>query len=560
MMNKKALTLSMLGAVLVAPFGASEAQVHIPNAGSIYQQKKSESRQLDSLDSPNQVPDPDQVLKSAPTKQHYLVKQFRFSGTTKLSRAELAPLVQPYVGKEVTSLQLEQIAEAISARYRAHGYGFTSTMVEPAGLPNGIVVFSIVEGKAGKVSLQNDSRVRNGLLEGMLARFRQNPENTDSLERASLLMADVPGVAGAVPQLSRGATDGTVDVSVQAARAPLLSGYASIDNYGSRTSGRTRLSGMLAVNSPFGWGDSLRLNISGNPFHADGDSTLGGANYELPLGSSGLRAGVGYNRMQYHLGGVYAGQFDGTTNVWSAYTSYPLIRQQTSNLFARLTYSYSRYQDNQVGFENRRHSNAVAASLYGNHQDMLFDRNGASRYALTFTHGHLNYDSPLFEQLDQQGSQTAGAYSKAEASLSRVQQLSGSTYLQAELQGQYAFKNLDGASRMVLGGPSAVRAFSSDFASVDTGLVFRGNLGWRLPVALPVSVYTFYDVATGALRHSPIQGVPNNVNLQGAGVGVDLSYRSVNASLSVARRVGGNAPGIDQQPKTWLWASLTYLY
>lgn len=557
MMNKQALTLSMMGVALAASWSTSHAQVHIPNAGSIYQQKKSESRQLDA---PQQTLDPVDVLKSAPAKQRHLVKQFRFSGNTKLSRAELTPLVQPYVGKEVTDLQLEQIAEAISARYRAHGYGFTSTMVEPAGLSQGIVVFSIVEGKAGKVTLHNESRVRDGLLEGMLARFRQNPDNTDNLERASLLMADLPGVAGAVPQLSRGAADGTVDVTVQAERAPLLSGYASIDNYGSRTSGRTRLSGMIAVNSPFGWGDTLRLNISGNPFHSDGDSTLGGANYEMPLGASGLRAGLAYNRMQYHLGGIYAGQFDGTTNVWSAYTSYPLIRQQTSNLFARLTYSYSRYQDNQVGFENRRHSNAVSAMLYGNHQDTLFARNGANHYALTFTHGHLSYDSPLFEQLDRQGGRTAGAYSKAEASLSRVQQLSASTYLQAELQGQYAFKNLDGASRMVLGGPSAVRAFSSDFASVDSGVVFRGNLGWRLPVALPVTVYTFYDAASGALRHSPASGVRNNVNLQGAGIGMDVSYRSVNASLSVARRVGGNALGIDQQPKTWLWASLTYLY
>lgn len=556
-MNKKALVLSMMGTVLSAPVMPVLAQVHVPNAGSILQQKKSESRQLDS---PQDILEPESVLKNAPAKEHYRVKQFGFTGNTKLSQAELAPLVEPYLGKDVSNLQLEQIAETISTLYRAHGYGFTSTMVEPAGLAHGNVMFSIMESKAGKVSLHNESRVRDGLLEGTLTRFRQNPENTDSLERAALLMGDMPGVASAVPQLSHGATDGVVDVNIQAQRAPLFTGYASIDNYGSRSSGRTRMSGMLGVNSPFGWGDSLRLNISGNPFHSDGDSTFGGANYELPLGSSGLRAGLGYNRMQYHLGGVYAGQFDGTANVYSAYASYPIIRQQSTNLFARLTYSYSRYQDNQVGFDNRRHSNAVSLMLYGNHQDMLFGRNGASRYALTVTQGSLSYDSPLFEQLDHHGSKTAGAYSKLETSLSRMQQLSASTYVQIELQGQYAFKNLDGASRMVLGGPSAVRAFSSDFVSADSGLVFRGTAGWRLPVGLPTNLYAFYDAATGALRHSPISGVPNNVNLQGIGVGLDMSYRSVNASLSLARRVGGNVLGIDQQPKTWLWASLTYLY
>jgi len=373
-------------------------------------------------------------------------------------------------------------------------------------------------------------------------------------------MSDTPGVLAASPRLSRGAAEGTVDVAVDVARAPLLSGYASIDNYGSRTSGRERMSAMLGVDSPFGWGDSLRLNISGMPFHSDGDSTLGGASYELPIGHSGLRGGFGYNRMQYHLGGVYAGHFDGTTDVWSTYLSYPIIRQQATNLYGRLTYSHSRYHDNQVGFENVRHSDAVSAMLYGNHQDMLFGRNGSNRFSLALTHGNLRFDNELFAEQDQFGSKTAGGYTKAESTFARTQQLTASTYLQGEVQGQYAFKNLDGASRMVLGGPSGVRAFSSDFVSVDTGVVFRGTAGWRLPVSLPVTVYTFYDAATGVMRHNQANGLRNNVNVQGAGFGVDVSYRNLSTSLSVARRLGGNVMGINDQPTTWLWASATYRY
>ena len=547
------------GAAIALILGApATAEVQIPNAGSILQQRKSESRDLDEQQF---RPQPAEVLKSEPLKQlRYTFKRFGFVGNTKISNKELGEVVQPYVGQSVTDLQMEQVAEAISVVYSAHGYGFTSVTYDPIALVQGDAEFTIVEGRAGKVVVNNQSRVNDWLVDGLLERFHNNPDNTESLERAELLINDIPGAVAGTPRLSHGAVDGTVDVALDVKSAPLLNGYVSIDNYGSRTSGRTRMSAALGVNSPFGWGDSLRLNVSGTPFDSDGDSTLGGVVYDFPLSNGGLRGGVGYNRLKYNLGGVYAGLFDGTADVWSAYASYPLIRQQATNLSARLTYSHSIYLDNQVSFENRRHSDAVALTLFGDHQDTLFERNGANRFALTLTHGKLHYDSQSFAEQDKSGSKTAGDYNKVELALSRMQQLTGSTYLQAELQGQQGFKNLDSASRMVLGGPSGVRAFSSDYLSVDSGVLFRGAAGWHMPLGVPTTVYAFYDAAAGALRHTPLSGVANNVSLQGAGVGGDMSYHNISASVSVATRVGGDALGIQDQPKTWTWASLTYSF
>lgn len=491
--------------------------------------------------------------------KRYHVKSVRFSGNTLLAPDELEAVLQPYVGKDVSAQALEQMADRLGELYRSHGYGFTFTSVDPESLKDGDIRFVIVEGKAGKVSLTNHSRVRDGLLEGMMARFHAHPEDTDSLERASLLMGDTPGVASARPRLTRGGGNGTVDVEMDVQPAPLINGYASLDNYGSRTSGRTRLNAMVGINSPFGWGDVLRVNVSGLPFNLQsGDSTLGGVTYDAPLGKAGLRGGVGYNRLQYHLGGLYENQFDGTADVLSAYVNYPVVRQQDRNLYARMSYSHSLYRDNQVGFANQRNSDSFAFMLYGNLQDTLLGLGAANRAALTLTHGVLRFNSAQFAQQDATGSKTAGGYTKAELSLSRTQQLTRSTYVQADVQAQYAFKNLDGSARLVTGGPSAVRAFSSDFVSVDTGVVARATAGWRLPVPLPTNAYVFYDVATGVLRHDPMMGQSNNVNLKGLGIGLDISWRAVTASVSLATRVGGSAPGLDSQPRSWAWTSLSY--
>ncbi|HHV7525558.1 TPA: ShlB/FhaC/HecB family hemolysin secretion/activation protein [Burkholderia orbicola] len=559
----------VIAAAMLAMSGESAAQTpaangarlppaSVPNAGSILQQKKSESSELGV---------PGQGIGEAPAVQkeqllkRYQVKSVRFSGNSRVPQEELEAMLQPYVGKAVSAQELEQMADLISELYRAHGYGFTFTSVDQGSLADGNIRFIIVEGTAGKISLKNQSRVHDALLEGMMARFRAHPEDTDSLERASLLIGDTPGVGAARPRLSRGTTNGAVDVEMDVQPAPLVNGAITLDNYGSRTSGRTRLGAMLNINSPFGWGDVLRLNVSGLPFNLQsGDSTLGGVTYDFPLGHAGLRGGVGYNRLQYNLGGLYAGQFDGTADVWSAYMSYPIVRQQTRNLAARVSYSHNLYRDNQVSFENKRNSDTFAFMLYGNLQDSLLGLGAANRASLTLTYGVLRYDSPLFAQQDAAGSKTAGGYTKAELSLSRMQQLSRFTYVQADIQGQYAFKNLDGSARLVTGGPSAVRAFSSDFVSVDTGVVARATVGWRLPVPLPTNAYVFYDVATGILRHDPLAGQSNNVNLKGLGLGLDMTWRSVTASLSYATRVGGSAPGLDNQPRSWLWASLGYSF
>ncbi|EDT37597.1 Polypeptide-transport-associated domain protein ShlB-type [Burkholderia ambifaria MEX-5] len=379
----------------------------VPNAGSILQQRRSESGELGQ---PGNAARGLPGAQPAEVRKRYHVKSVRFTGNGKLSQEELAAAMQSYIGRDVSDQDLEQMADRISDLYRAHGYGFTFTSVDPDSLQDGNIRFIIVEGKAGRISLSNHSRVRDALLEGMMARFRSHPDDTDSLERASLLMGDTPGVAAARPRLSRGKENGTVEVDMEVQPAPLFSGYASLDNYGSRTSGRTRLGAMLDISSPFGWGDVLRLNVSGLPFNLQsGDSTLGGVTYDFPVGNAGLRGGVGYNRLQYDLGGIYEGQFDGTADVFSAYMSYPIVRQQERNLAARVTYSHSLYRDNQVGFENQRNSDAFAFMLYGNLQDSLLGLGAANRAALTLTYGVLRYDSPLFAQQDATGSKTAGA-------------------------------------------------------------------------------------------------------------------------------------------------------
>ncbi|WP_333995578.1 ShlB/FhaC/HecB family hemolysin secretion/activation protein [Burkholderia orbicola] len=549
--------VGVLGAFLA---GTAEAQTHppvnIPNAGDIIQQRNAAG--LTGID--RGADQEDELIARSDGGRRFFIKKIEFSGNKLLSQQELETLMQGYIGQNLSERDIDGIAEKINAAYRQQGYGFVFASLNYFDPQEALAKFSIVEGKAEEIQIQNCTRVRGALLEGMMSRFRAHPENTDELERASLLMSDIPGVAVARPNIFRGRVDGTVNVAMDVQPARVVNGYASLDNYGSRISGRTRLSAIFGVDNPFGWGDAFRANVSGFPLNQNGDSTLGGFSYDFPIGNFGLRGGLGFNRLQYHLGGIYSDQFDGTANTWSAYASYPIIRQKNLNLVARLTYSHGIYNDNQVGFENKRSSDGVSALLLSSVQDAAFGKAAINRFSITFTHGAMRYDNPLFAMQDATGSQTAGGYSKLEWTLSRFQQITGTVSFRADVLGQYAFKNLDGSARMVLGGPSAVRAYSSDFVSADSGILMKAEANWRAPISLPLSASVFYDHATGILRHTPFAGQTNNVNLQGAGIGLSLSYGAVSASLSLATRVGGRAPGIEEQPKSWAWLSLTYAW
>lgn len=551
----------VIGALLSVEVNTAIAQTppipHVPNAGNLLQERNSQSRDFSS---PGDIDKLDKA-KSLSRSRRIHVDRVIFEGNTELSDEELAPLMRDVVGTEISESDLSRVVGIISSEYNARGHGFTFVSLDQAELRRGTIKFMIVEGKAGNINVSNGSGVRTSLIDGLMEDFREHPGDTDRLERAALLISDIPGVFGAHPKLTRGGGDGQVDVAMDIQPAPMLSGYASIDNFGSRTSGRTKLNATVAIGSPFGWGDVLRFNVSGLPFNMQsGDSTLGGASYDFPIANHGLRGGFGYNRMQYHLGGIYEGHFDGVADVLSAYVNYPIVRQKTRNLSVRLSYSHSLYRDNQVGFNNKRSSDTAVFSLYGNTQDFLFGAGAMNRFSFALTQGVLRFEDPLFAMQDALGSKTAGGYTKAEMTFSRMQQLTKSTYFQADVVSQYGFKNLDGSARMVMGGPFAIRAFSSDFVSVDSGMLLRTAAGWRPPLSLPVSVYAFYDFGFGALRHTPFPGQLNNVSLQGAGIGVDVTYRAISASVSWATRIAGNVPGIAQQPKSWLWATMAYSF
>ena len=473
----------------------------------------------------------------APAAAAFRLNGVRLSGAKTIGNDELQGLSQPYIGRDVTLGDLESLAQAIGARYRERGYFLAQAVVPVQTVRDGIVEISVIEGRMGKVEVQvaPDAPISEARVRGFLAPVEVGQAvNAPAYERAMLLLSDQPGLR-VTSGLQEGIETGTTDLSVEVVAAPRFSFAAEADNHGTKESGRYRAGGTVRWLSPFGIGDNLdaRLLVSnGNALQ------FGRVSYEAPIGTSGLRAGLGLSRVNYELGGAFAAlDAQGTADVVDLSLNYPLIRQRQQNLFLRLSADSKRLTDEfrAVAFESTKHVQGLGLGWTWERRDDFF---GGGYFASSGTlyHGDLSIrDAPslAFDQ-GAAGHRTDGGYTKLSVQFSRLQTIIPQHSLYLSLGAQRASGNLDASEKLSLGGARAVRAYASGEALVDEGQIAIAEWRWSYDEAL--TPFVFYDAAHGkVVRNANAFDGPNGISLRGYGVGLSWSRPgnfSINATVA----------------------------
>lgn len=270
----------------------------------------------------------------------------------------------------------------------------------------------------------------------------------------------------------------------------------------------------------------------------DSGMVFGRASYEAPIGSSGLRAGVGVSHVYYDLGGTFAAlNAHGTADVLDFSLNYPLIRSRHQNLFLRLSGDVQDLTDHldTVTLDSKKRVEGLGFGWAWELRDQLF---GGGYWASSgsYYHGNLDINSPLVEEFDQSaaGPHTQGSFDKLTARFSRLQQIIPRHSLYLSVGGQAANKNLDASQKLSLGGPQAVRAYPSGELLVDEGVI--GTVEWRWSFNEEITPFLLYDAARGRVLRDPIAGVVDNTqSLRGVGFGVSWARPnnfSLNATLA----------------------------
>ncbi|WP_448664719.1 ShlB/FhaC/HecB family hemolysin secretion/activation protein [Sphingomonas sp. CJ20] len=549
-----AVSRRMLALLLACTSGcmaplAAMAQ-NVPDAGSLQRQL----RQGVTTTVPQRAPDAPQppVPQASAPEDRVRVAQFSVEGATLIASADLEAAVQPFVGRMLGIEELRAAARAVADVYRRRGY-FARAILPPQDISTGIVRIQVVEGRFGKILLDDQAPRADGDFVARVVGARLKPGapySADALERGLLIANDLPGVR-ADGVLKAGSAHGTSDLALTVRDKPLVHGSIGGDNGGAVSTGRYRGIGTLAIDGLTGQGDRVSVLALGS--EGLGYGRLG---WSLPIGADGWRAEAHVSYLRYWLGGTFKPlDARGSAGTQGIDLTYPVVRTSAASLDFRAAYEHGQYNDDVLGSaSHRKHIHRFALSLGGETADAV-GGGGRSRYSLGMTLGGVDLSGlSLDRALDRITADTHGAYAKVEASAARDQRLGGGTFARVSVSGQLALNNLDSSEQFALGGPAGVRAYPVNEALGDTGYVASIELHQGAQSALlGLDLYAFADVGMIRRHVTPwlgwaAPGADNRYGLAGAGVGVSyaLPYGFALGAV-VAAPLGSNPGGADSR-------------
>lgn len=484
------------------------------------------------------------------------IKKISVTGATVFSPESLEALVAEYSTGTKTLGDLQKAAAKISAHYRKNGYFLARAYLPKQSLTNGEVTINVLEGKLGEIKVENTSRLNKDKANAMLAKIKTGePLQKKSVDRALLLLSDMPGVGGVDSRVEAGANTGETNLIVGLKEAPLFNGRLELDNHGSLFSGRYRVGGIVIANSPFGFGEQF----SGRLMVSDEDLIFGRLGAQVPIGADGLTLIGGLSRTQYSLGD----SFDpldarGNSDTVDASLRYPFIRSQNLNIHGSVGAEYRKLQDEIRSTDTKTDKNAKVGNIgvSADWRDSL-GGGGVNQAGLTFFQGDLDIETASAAAIDALGAKTEGSYSKWNWNLSRQQAISQKLSASLQARGQFTSDNQDSAEKFVLGGPNGVRAYPAGEGSGDIGWLASAELRYAFMPQIAASV--FYDAGGIEVNADKFLTTDNTRDIAGYGLGLSGYYKAFDWRAVAAWRTTGDAVAEDDKtPRLWVNAGYRF--
>ncbi len=501
------------------------------------------------------------------------VRDIVIQGNTLFDEATLKAVLNGRYTQPLDLAGLRGLTDLVAAYYSDRGYPFTRVYLPEQDLGSGNLRMVVVEGRYGAIRIEAarttaaqpafPTDIEPRILE-FFSRIKPGDVIASStLERSTLLLEDQPGIK-ITPIIQPGRDPGTGDLMVRYQRANPFAGEVGADNHGSRFTGSGRARMDLTWNSPFGFGDQIKLT----GLRSQGDLALASLAYSGLINGNGWRWRASVSSTEYVLGKDYAHlQRSGLARTRSLGVSYPYLRSQAANLTISTSVSTRRFSDidgiNETREEKR--STSVPLTLQFDFRDRLLG--GAINYGYaTITRSNLTLsDTALANDQSSTGPRTNGFSTRHELDFSRLQALPGNLSLFMRYYQQTVHKkNLDAADGISIGGPTAVRAYPVGEGSGDTGRLAQIELRYGIG---DLSPYVFIDYGRVKVNAVLYDTTPNTRDLAASGIGVrstrkvpDTSFLNT-TDLAIAWSAAGGAAQSDsagRPPRVWLTTSFRF--
>ena len=469
----------------------------------------------------------DEPAAALPGEATTHVQSFRFAGNKALPDHRLTAALRGYVNRPLSLSQMKQAAQVVMNLYRKSGW-MARAYLPRQEIDNGVVTLQIVEVKFARAKLPTPmtQRVQGQQLLGMVEAAQPvgQPLNVAQIDRALLLMDDLPGVAVSGNYVAAELEDQTI-LALQVTDDAALTGSLTLDNHGAKSTGAERVLLSASLNSLAGVGDQINATLLKTQSGEVRRSQYVRLAFSLPLTPNGWRWGLHATDMSYHAQTDQTAQ--GESQTWGVDANYPLLRSLAQNMYASLALDRKQFasQSGASSQLNRHRVWVLNSSLSGNQLDD-WGRGGVTSASASLTLGQVSDVTDA----------TEGQFHKWNFSLSRQQSLGDGLSLMASANMQFTAKSLDSSEKFYLGGANSIRAYPGSEASGDKGHSLSLEMHQKLNAAW--TLLAFVDQG----RVQPAggsTGVP--VSLSGRGLGLKWqSQQGAEMRVILARRNGQN--------------------
>lgn len=534
---------------------ALSSTAYAQDAGTLLreQQRRQEMERLERLPEPEVQQESRAPSQRPDGGETVIVKQLRFGGASQLlSESVRAAFSAEAQARPLSMAGLTALTNRITMTLQKDGRLLARAVLPPQDVTEGVVVIDIIDGSLEQIEFERNENVR--IDEEPLRRLAESRVNTHAvtrqdLESALLRMSDFPGVT-ASGRLAPGELPNTSRLLISVDETAPLSTLLWTDNHGDAGTGRPEAAALLSLTDASGIGEQYQLRGA----FSEG-MRLGSLGVGAPLAASGVGLRVDYTYLAYdnitELGEALG--LEGRSRRLGFGADYALIRSRPFTLRVSLEYGRTTLIDeSDAGRLSERHSKAGALRLWGDSRDAVLGTDGINTFEVRMTRGDLDLSRMAsIQAADAAGLRTAGDFTRVNAMLARVQSLPADFSLLVRAQAQWANKNLDSSEDFSLGGPYGIRAYPVGEARGDTGhlatLELRRNVIMS-PVPGSFQLAGFFDTGRVRINRESV-GVPvatatgrNEYRLNGSGLSLRWSHRSMHASATLARTLGSN-PG-----------------
>jgi hemolysin activation/secretion protein len=270
-------------------------------------------------------------------------------GANEIARDRFSQTLVGFIGRDLSSADLKTLLHAIADIARQAGYPFANAWIEPQAMADGVLRVRLDGGSLSAVRvLGHPNALADQILTSALVTGR--PVSRKQLERAILLAGDIPGLTVKESKYIQQDGFGILLVTIAEDR---FSGYAQVDNRGSKEVGPLRSTIIANARGLFRTGDEATVVLAQTPADPSEFLFVRGR-YSTPIDASGtiLSASASYGRAKP---GASLAPLDVTGESYDASLSYskPLLRTRADSLWGTIELRGLRSDQSLLGFALR---------------------------------------------------------------------------------------------------------------------------------------------------------------------------------------------------------------